>query len=504
MSQLYRNLLANFLGKGWTAVVLVVTVPLYLRRLGIEAYGLIGVFATLQAVFALLDMGLSTTLNREIARNADREASEQETSDLVRTLEVIYWLVASAIVALVAVLAPLIANNWIDRQNISEATIQQAILMMGLAIGLEFPFALYSGGLIGLQKQVKLNSLVISITTLRGFGALAVIWLIAPTIQAFFVWQSLISLLQTSLCGALLWRSLPKPSNRPRFRKLLLMRIWHFAAGMTAISILSVLLTQLDRIILSKLLTLEMFGYYNLALVVASSLYMIINPIFTAIFPRLSQLVAADDKEGLRVLYHNACQLMSVLVFPIAIVIALFSKSILLIWTSDPIVAERTYLLVSLLIIGTALNSLMNIPYAKQLAYGWTKLAFYQNVCSVFILVPLLFWAANRYGAVGAAWIWILLNAGYVLFGIQAMHLRLLRSEKLRWYVQDVGLPLAATLAVVLLGRWLFPAQANEVMVILWLVPLSALSLLASALATPFFGEYIVKLFYSVRLKLTS
>jgi len=496
LSQIKLNILANFAGKGWNAIMLVALVPQYIQILGIEAYGLIGFFTTLQAVFALLDLGLSTTLNRETARLSARAGSEQETHDLVRTLEIIYWFVAIVIVFVVALLVPLIAGYWVNAQHLSTDTIRQSIFMIGVAIALEFPFALYSGGLIGLQRQVQLNGIVITIATLRGLGALLVLWFISPTIQAFFIWNAIVSLAQTLLSALFLWRGMPKAAAPARFRRALLATIWRFAAGLTGIIFLSVLLTQMDKIILSKFLTLEAFGYYTLATVVASSLYMIINPIFTALFPRLSQMIGRDAKEDLISLYHNSCQLMSVILLPVAIMVALFSKDILLVWTHDPQIAERSYVLVSLLIIGTAFNGLMTIPYALQLAYGWTKLAFYQNLAAVLLLGPLMFWATRHYGAVGASVVWSMLNAGYVLIGIQVMHKRLLRGEKLRWYIQDVGLPLLATLAVASVGRWFFPVQASIVTIIVWLLPISALAIAASVVVAPFTSNQI-KAFFS-------
>lgn len=41
---LKRNLIANYLGQGWTALMGLAFIPLYIRYLGIEAYGLIGLF----------------------------------------------------------------------------------------------------------------------------------------------------------------------------------------------------------------------------------------------------------------------------------------------------------------------------------------------------------------------------------------------------------------------------------------------------------------------------
>ncbi len=468
-------------------------VPLYINFMGIEAYGLVGFFATFQSVFSLLDMGLSTTLNREIARLSVEKGTAQETRNLVRTLEIIYWFTAGVIALTVVFLSPLISSYWINPEHLSDQVVSQAVLMMGLIITFEFPFALYAGGLQGLQQQILFNLLSVVMATLRGVGAVVTLWLVSPTIQVFFGWQVCVSLVQTTLSAYLLWQRLPMGNGAAHFRSSLLFGIWRFAAGMTGISILALVLTQLDKIILSKLLTLEMFGYYSLATVVASGLYIMVSPLFTAVFPRLSQLVLLNDEDALKTLYHRGCQLMSVVVLPVAVVVALFSPEILLLWTGDRLIMEKAHLLVSLLIIGTALNGLMYIPYALQLAHGWTKLPFYQNVVAVILLVPSLVWATTNYGAVGAAIVWVVLNAGYVLIGIQVMHTRLIEQEKLRWYYQDVALPLVGALLVPSLGRWLFPPHAPVGLTLVWLSIVSALALISCASVTPVTSDLVKK-----------
>ena len=65
---LKRNLIANYLGQGWTALMGLAFIALYIKFLGIEAYGLIGIFAVLSAWLALLDMGMTPTVSREMAR----------------------------------------------------------------------------------------------------------------------------------------------------------------------------------------------------------------------------------------------------------------------------------------------------------------------------------------------------------------------------------------------------------------------------------------------------
>lgn len=493
MSQLRQNILANLVGRGCSALMALAFVPAYIHFMGIEAYGLVGFFVTLQAILSLLDLGLSTTLNRELARLSVQEGERQEARDLVRTFEMIYWVGASAIALVVVLLAPVIAHHWIRSQGLSAGSVGQAVLIMGLAIAVAFPFAVYSGGLLGLQRQVLLNTITVAMTTLRGVGAVLILWLVSPTIEFFLGWQAFVFLAQTALTGLFLWRSLPKTSARPQFRRSLVLRRWRFAAGITGISILATLLLQVDKLVLSTLLTLEMFGYYTLAGLVGSGLLTGILPIFSAVFPRLCQLVSVGDEEGVKTLYHRSSQLISVVVIPAAVVVALFARDILLIWTGDARIVAEAHVLVSLLVIGSALNGLNYIPYALQLAYGWTSLAFYENLVGVILLIPLTFWATRSYGAVGAAVLWIVLNAGYIFVGIHVMHAQLMKSEKLRWYYQDVGLPVVGVLMVALPGRWLFPEQAPASVKLTWLLLISVLTLAACAWVAPSIRDWLRK-----------
>lgn len=489
MSVLKKNLAANFAGSVWITLMNLAFIPLYIKFMGVEAYGLIGIFTTIQGVSGILDMGLSATMTREMARLSAVAEKAQEMRNLLRSVEVIYWGVAFLIALVIITISPFIAHHWIKAGQISPEKVEHALMLMGFAMALQWPGALYSGSLIGLQSQILLNVVNIVMNTLRGVGAILVLWLISPTIEVFFCWQILINGTNTFVLALFIWRNLPQGDAVASFQKQLLAGVWKFAAGMTAISLVATILTQMDKVILSKMLTLEVFGYYTLAGVVATSLYRIIGPVFSAVYPRFIQLVTLGDEDGLVKLYHKSCQFLSVLILPVTAVIAFFSYEIMYLWTRNPITAERSYLLVSLLIVGTALNGLMNVPYALQLANGWTKLSLVTNLIAIALLVPMVIFMTSRYGAVGGASVWILLNGSYVLISGHFMHRRLLQQEKWHWYRQDILFPLAASLVVAGLGRVLMPNGMSEIILILFLVVVSVLTLFVTAIATPTIRE---------------
>jgi len=453
-----RNLVANFAGSVWTGAMSLLFIPIYVRFMGIEAYGLVGFYVTLQSLFSLLDLGLSTTMNRELARLSASEGQEHTKRNLLRTIETIYWIIAVLNGVIVFVAAGSIARMWVKPERLSISVVETAITMMGIVLLFQWPLGMYSGGLQGLQKHVRLNVINAVMAGVRGIGAILVLWLISPTVIAFFVWQTIVSGTHTALVAWSVWRAVGEARDA-RFDLSLLRAVWRFAAGMIGISLLSTALMQVDKLVVSKVLSLASLGYYTIAGTAAASLYRVISPVFSAFFPRFSQLVAIGDERELASLYHRGCAMLSVIVLPAAAFIAVFSRETLLLWTQDATTANSTYLILSALVLGTAMNGMMNLPYAIQLAYGWTRLTLVFNVFAVVLLLPTVYFLALNYGAVGASLGWLGYNTAGALIIPALMHRRVLLGERARFYLRDVGLPFAVAAAAAVVCRLLIDVR---------------------------------------------
>jgi len=457
-SSLQRNIAANFVGQGSYFLIGLVSIPLYIRFLGIEAYGLIGFYATLQAVLnSVLDLGLSVTVRREIARYSASRDSMTQMRDLVRSIEVIYWIIGFVLGLMVCSAAPLIAGSWIRSENISIPIITNAIILMGLITFIQWPLTFYQGGLIGLQRMVLLNGINVVLAIVRGVGGILVLWLFSPTLIAFFLWQVAASALHVGITTHYLWRYLPASTHRPHFNPRLLRTIWHFAAGMTATSFFSFFLHYADRIILSRLLTLANFGAYSLAATLNDQLQLIGAQVHQALLPRFSALFAKNASVALRDLYHRASQVVSVITLPILGTASLFAFDLILLWTQDPAIARSVAPIASVLFLGTILVSLAGNPYSLTLASGWVSLGAYSSLVSVLLLIPLMITLTLRSGGIGAAAAWTLISLGNFALLPLIVHRRLLAGELKRWYVSDVGIPALATAAVLALAWWIVP-----------------------------------------------
>jgi len=458
-------------------------IPLYIKYLGIEAYGLIGLFAVLQAWLALLDMGMTPTLNREMARFTGGARSPESIRDLLRSIEIIALGIATLVGLGIWAASGWLASDWLRAENLPVDSVAQAFAIMGTVTALRFVEGVYRSCIVGLQRQVLFNVVNSVMATLRGGGAVVVLVWISPTIESFFIWQGAISLLTLAVLATATYHTIPKAERAARFSITALRSIGRFAGGIMGITFLALLLTQIDKILLSKLLTLGDYGYYTLATVVAGALYMLTNPITQAWFPRLSELHANNQQAELIKKYHQGAQLVSVFMGSAAIIMIVFSETILQLWTHDLELVTKSATLLSLLALGNLLNGLMWIPHQTQLAYGWTSLTARINIAAVAFIVPAILWITPRFGAEGAAWVWVGLNAGYVLIGIHFMHRKILKSEKWHWYWKDVLQPLLVATVVATILAWAMPANLQDQIKLAWLLATSAVTLFACSFA---------------------
>jgi len=453
ISGLKVNLAANLVGAAWTMLVQLVCIPLYIKLMGIEAYGLVGFYLMLQAMLQVLDLGLSPTMNREMARYSVQPEKADEARDLVRTLEIAYWIIGILIGVVFVTASPWIAVHWIRSNGIPVRGLRDAVTLMGILAFFQWPMSFYQGGLTGLRKQVLFNLLRIMASTVTNGGAVLALWLIRPTIHVFFVWLVAANAVMVLVWTICFWKSLPRGTRSPQMQARLLRNIGHFAAGMSGIAIFSLILGQADKLVLSRVLDLQLFGYYSIAGVFGTGLVSIVTSVFNTIFPQFSALVARGEEESIIHLYHKGTQLMLLLIVPLTAVLALFSVEVIQLWTRNPEVARNAGPIATILVLAAAVNAVMFLPFTLQLAYGWTSLGLKITVFLTVIVVPAVWVMARHYGAIGAAYVFLGLQVINLLIGVPLTHRRLLRHEMTKWFLQDIAPPLAASVLVVGLAR---------------------------------------------------
>jgi O-antigen/teichoic acid export membrane protein len=442
-----RNLTAGVVQSIWSASLALVVVPLYVKYLGMEAYGLIAFFTSAQALLQLLDMGLVPTMNREVARSSATHNFDSARV-LLHSLSVVYWITSILIAVCIAILAPFISHHWLHANSMLQQSVTYVVVLMGIVIACRWPIGIYQGAIVGAQRLFVSSVINIVMITIGSVGSVLLLAFVAPRIELYFLWQGVVGIAYALAMRMSAWKILGTPAE-VRFDWEALRRVWRFSAGMSGVAISGVILMQLDKVILSRILSLEAFGTYAIAATLSGGLYVLLTPTFNVIYPRLSAMVASGDTAGLVNFYREGTRILLAFLFPLATFVSVYSKEILLIWTGNPAVASTAAPIVSIFIVGTALNGAMHFPYALQLAFGAPRLPLQINAILMAVTVPTTIVLAYRFGAIGGASSWALTNAIYLFIGTWLTHRRLLQGIAWTWLASDVGIPLLLSVLIV-------------------------------------------------------
>lgn len=461
-------------------------VPIHVRYLGVEAYGLVGFFAMLQAWFQLLDVGLSPTMARETARFQGGATDALSLRRLLRALETLF--VGIGVLGAVAIVAGAnaIASGWLKVQQLPLAEVRHAIMLMAVIVALRWICGLYRGTITGFERLIWLNGFNSAVATARFVLVVPVLIYAGSGITVFFRYQVLIALFEAAGLVTQTYRLLPKVAvgQRLAWQWAPLRRVLKFSLSIAFTGSVWVMVTQTDKLVLSKLLPLSEYAYFTLAVLVASGVLVISSPISGALLPRLTKLNAEGEEAGLIRLYRNASQMVAVIAIPLSLVLAFFSEQVLWAWTGSSDIARAVAPVLTLYALGNGLLALGAFPYYLQYAKGDLKLHLIGSSIYLITLLPALIWSTQQLGVIGAGFTWLGVNTIYFLFWVPKVHRWFRKGLHSQWLLRDVGPISLIAMAGVLLSHTVVKWPEGRLSCALALGIVSLLLLIVSAAAS--------------------
>lgn len=420
----------------------ILMLPMYIKYMGAEAYGLVGFFTMLQAWFNLLDMGLTPTMARETARFRAGAVNPLMYRQFVRALEGIFLGVALVGGAGLFVSSGYIASGWLKASSLLVAELQIAIQLMAIIIAMRWMCGLYRGAISGSEKLVWLGGYNSFIATIRFIGVLPVLIFIDATPVTFFSFQLGVAVLEMAGLVFFSYRQFPPIPKGVRIAWSWspLKPTLKFSLIIAFTSSVWVLITQTDKLVLSKILPLAEYGYFTLAVLVASGVMVISGPVSTAIMPRMAKLDAEGDQVQLIQIYRKSTQLVAVIAGSVSITLLFYAEPLLWAWTGDALLAKQAAPIMALYAIGNGILAISAFPYYLQYAKGDLRLHFIGNAIFVMLLIPLVIWVAGQYGGVGAGYVWFGMNLLVFVVWLPFVHRKFEPGLNSLWYGKDTVL----------------------------------------------------------------
>ncbi|MEG1402200.1 oligosaccharide flippase family protein [Bacteroides sp.] len=459
-----KNIVANILGKLWGFVSVFIFVPIYISLLGLESYGVISFYAMLLSFLAFADAGLTATLSREFAK-ADIECPDYK-QNLLRTIEYVYIGIGFFIILLTTIFADTIVANFIKSDVIPFGDLVAHVRIMGIIIFLSLTCSLYQGGLMGLQRQVLSNCISILYNIVRSAVVLIpLIWI--SDLYFYFYWQLVASILYLFILRYFLLKYIKV--NKPIKASINYLKgIWKYALGMMIMAIIASVNTQIDKLVVSKMLTLVDFTNYSLSSMVSQVILFFATPIAIAMFPELTRLISIKADTQAKLFFHKYSFIIAMVSSAIASVLICYAYSYILIWTQDSSIASVIDLPTKVLIVGCLFLSIQFCPYYLSLANGHTRTNIIFGILTIFCVVPMLILFVAKLGLIGATVSWLVINVlatftlGFILIN------KFMKGEFTKWLLFDTILPLGVSLAIGFVFWCLFSELPKGLLTILY------------------------------------
>ncbi len=437
--------------------------PLIIFHLGSEQYGLVAFSFTVQSFFFLLDHAVSPVVIREFGLLSGSKDTAEDHWKLFLTFEKLS--VATGIVCGTSIIisAPWIAEAWLKSDKLSVDFLTNAVRLIGLLMIFQWPSLFYGSCFIGMQKQFSLATLSVTLSYTQAVFVLLYLGFFGSNVLFILGLQCFFSFLLLFFIRKRILKCLPPVSKRPTYDFSYFLKVRNFAQGTFLIGITIAILTQIDKIFISKFAKLDEFSAYSVSFAFISQISMIIaGPLMATLQPFFAGLIKKDDALMLANEYHKLSQVNAIVIFTFIGPLIFFSDIILTLWLgmSSPVLPLALQL-VPWIAVGSTINAINSMPYTLQIAAGWTNLKLRMNIIQVFLFVALFFLFYPVYGLMIGPCLWIGLNSLNTFIEAPIVHRYYLKGEYSAWLFKDVLYPALISAVIFSAGRYFLIFKQN-------------------------------------------
>ena len=396
-------------------------IPLYIYFLGVENYGIIGFYILLFSILLIFDLGITATATRQMAINLVNDDGDKAKKTLLSSFEIIYAFICFfCLIALISFI-DFIGNSFINSDTLGSQQISRILLLMSFALCFQLPTGLYIGAMMGMERQMSANLIISFGAIFRGFLGVLFLWQ-EPSLESFFISQIIANFIILILLRIKCWSFLHRKSEYFRFSKSIVFKNIKFAAGMTGLSLLGIIISQADKAIISSSLDLKSFSFYILAFNVAAIPLMVAQILSLSTYPRLVAVFHDENKQELQSFYTVTSHLCAIAILSVAMTLIFFNQNFSFLWLGDPVITQEIKWISIILIVSQTLQALTMLPYNYALSRGITHVQTKIAIFSLILLIPCLLYATPRFGLIGAASVFCMIQALVFPINIILLH----------------------------------------------------------------------------------
>jgi O-antigen/teichoic acid export membrane protein len=401
-SLLARNTLWNVLGSGAPMAVAVFSIPILIRGLGKERFGVLTLAWALIGYASLFDLGLGRALTQLVARKLGA-GEDRDVPTLVWTSLLLMLLLGVLGTVVIASISPWLVHHALN----VPAALQNETLHSFYLLGLSVPVVITAAGLRGLLEAHQRFGLI---NTLR--IPLGVFTFVGPLLVLPFS-KSLVPVVATLLVGrvagwaahlALCLRIVPQLRRSITWQRSAVGPLLRVGGWMTVTNVVSPLLVTLDRFFIGAMVSMTAVAYYATPYEVVTKFLLLPGALMGVMFPAFSTGFA-QDKNRTGLLFDRSVKSLFLVLFPIMLCTVALAHDGLRLWLGAEF-AQHSFRVLQWLAVGVFVNSLALVPLTLLQAVGRPDLTATLHLIELPLYLGLLWWMIGTRGFEGAAIAW--------------------------------------------------------------------------------------------------
>lgn len=387
-------------GQILSGAVLFVTTPFIALGLGPDRYGLYTLLFLLLGYSTALDFGLSFALVKHVAEH-DSETHRTEIDSFVNTATAVYAIIAAAFGFALITGRGWIADNLLHVPPELAHDAQVSIVLVACSIPFTTASTIFGAVLRGLLRFKYVSILSMLNVSLYSIGA-TILVTSGASLGAVVGWYGAVTVTIALAQWIVLRRLLPGFNLRLRVEYVRLRQLFGFGSFMAINQVGRIALLQLDRLVIARVLSVAMAGYYAVPFSISQRLNMLGGAAATVAFPHSSASTSRGEIEDFRKQHMQSARLVAWLTLAPTVAIVALADQILRYWMNPDFALNGTWPL-RFLAIGVLWISIASFDAVSIEGSGrpWVTAVFIAitggiNIIGLLLMTP-------RWGLPGAA-----------------------------------------------------------------------------------------------------
>lgn len=396
-----RNAVVNALGQGLNVVIAFAAVPVIVRGLGTEDFGVLSLMTAAVAYGHLVGAGVGRAIASLGAQAIDR-MDEQAFHRIAWSGLLLQALLAGSIAPLLLVLG--MTSETASFTSRSVASAQLLVMVTAVSVPLTFLSAGARGILESGQRFGRVNAVVSSSVALS-YLALAAVSLSTASLQLVAGVLIGAQALQCFALLAVVAGTFPGLLSGVSASPSTIKQLFRFARWVILSGLTIPVIVYADRFMIASALGASAAGYYAAPFDVLQRILILPTAVVLALVPAISANLSAPMAVGDA--SARATRFVVLAVAPISVLAIALGRETMALWLG-PSFAERAAAAVPLLALGVLANAAGFVPSITLVSVGRPDVPAKLLLVELVPFVLLSWFAINSFGLVGAALAWAL------------------------------------------------------------------------------------------------